>query len=102
VGLTWPTPVKVSDFKDRTSLTCVITGTFSELPRELLRERLNKKGIRVVSGLSKSVDFLVSGSKAGSKLKKARELGLDVLEEVDVRHLLDGDISVEELLTYRQ
>ena len=102
VGLIWPTPVKVIAFKDNSTLTCVITGTFPGLPRALLKERLNAKGIRVASGLSKSVDFLIAGTKAGSKLKKARKLGLDILEETDLTLLLSDEISIDELLQYRQ
>ena len=97
-GLVWPTPVKVNVIKYDLTLTCVITGTFSELPRELLKERLNSRGIRVVSALSKKVDFLVTGTKAGSKLKKAKELGLHILREGDVRLLLNDEISADQLL----
>ena len=101
-GLVWPTPVKVKTIKHDVKLTCVITGTFSELPRELLKERLNTKGIRVVSALSKNVDFLVTGTKAGSKLKKAKELGLHILNEGDVRLLLNDEISADQLLKNQQ
>ena len=102
VGLIWPTPAKTDAFKNKATLTCVITGTFPELPRELLKERLNAKGIRVVSTLSKSVDFLVTGAKAGSKLKKARDLGIRVLEEADARLLLNDEISVDQLPKYHK
>ena len=102
VGLIWPTPAKMDTPKNKARLTCVITGTFTELPRELLKERLNTKGIRVVSTLSKSVDFLVMGAKAGSKLKKARELGIHILEEADVRLLLNDKISVDQLPKHHQ
>ena len=102
MGLIWPTPAKTDAFKNKATLTCVITGTFPELPRELLKERLNAKGIRVVSTLSKSVDFLVTGAKAGSKLKKARDLGIRVLEEADARLLLNDEISVDQLPKYHK
>ena len=102
VGLIWPTPAKMDTPKNKAGPTCVITGTFTELPRELLKERLNTKGIRVVSTLSKSVDFLVMGAKAGSKLKKARELGIHILEEADVRLLLNDEISVNQLPKHHQ
>ncbi len=102
VGLIWPTPAKTDAFKNKATLTCVITGTFPELPRELLKERLNAKGIRVVSTLSKSADFLVAGAKAGSKLKKARDLGIRVLEEADARLLLNDEISVDQLPKYHK
>lgn len=102
VGLIWPTPAKIDVLKNKVRLSCVITGTFPELPRELLKERLNTKGIRVVSTLSRSVDFLVTGTKPGSKLKKARELGVHILEEADVRLLLNDEISVDQLPKYHQ
>ena len=102
VGLIWPTPAKMDALKDKATLTCVITGTFPELPREVLKEKLNAKGIRVVSTLSKGVDFLVTGAKAGSKLKKARDLGIHVLEEADTRLLLNDEISVGQLAKYHQ
>jgi DNA ligase (NAD+) len=101
-GLVWPTPAKVIASDDQPSLTCIITGSFPGLSREQLKERLNTRGIRVVTSLSKNVDFLVAGDKAGSKLKKARELGLPILQELDVKLLLDNEISTGELLSYRQ
>lgn len=101
-GLVWPTPAKVIASDDQPSLTCIITGSFPGLSREQLKERLNTRGIRVVTSLSKNVDFLVAGDKAGSKLKKARELGLPILQEIDVKLLLDDEISTGELLSYRQ
>lgn len=60
--------------------TFVITGTFS-IPREQIKEILeNAYQARVVNTISKKVDYLLCGKEAGSKLTKAKELGISVIE----------------------
>ena len=66
----------------------VITGSFTGIARSQLKEELIRVGARVSSSVSKRTDFLVTGEKPGSKLKKALDLGVEVLEEDDVLRIL--------------
>jgi len=63
-----------------TGRTFVITGTLS-VPREEVAERIRTLGGKVTGSVSKSTDYLVAGAEAGSKLAKAEELGIPVLDE---------------------
>jgi len=68
-------------------LTFVITGTLSR-PRPELRERLEQLGATVSGSVSARTSYLVAGSDAGSKLVKARELGVEVLDEAGLERLV--------------
>ncbi len=61
--------------------TLVLTGTLSAMTRNEAKERILAAGGKVTSSLSGKTDFLVAGEKAGSKLEKARSLGVTVLSE---------------------
>ena len=66
----------------------VITGSFSTIARSQLKEELIRVGARVSSSVSSKTDYLVAGDKPGSKLSKANELGIQILEEAEVLSLL--------------
>ena len=59
----------------------LFTGTLSQMSRNEAKQLVKDLGGRVVSGLSKKVTHLVAGEKAGSKLKKAAEMGVTVVDE---------------------
>ena len=59
----------------------VFTGTLEEMTRAEAKRLVERLGGRVVSASSKQIDFLIAGDKAGSKRKKAEELGVTVLDE---------------------
>jgi DNA ligase (NAD+) len=61
--------------------TVVLTGTLAGLTREQAKEEVERRGGKVSGSVSKKTDFLVAGEDAGSKLKKAAELGVKVLDE---------------------
>ncbi len=65
----------------------VITGTLSE-PRSYYVEKLEAAGGTFTSSVSKNTDYVLAGEEAGSKLEKARELGIPVLDEVSFEELL--------------
>ena len=66
----------------------VLTGTLKELGREVAKEEIERRGGRVSGSVSKKTDFVVAGEEAGSKLKKAAELGVQVLDEAAFLKLL--------------
>ncbi|WP_028602240.1 NAD-dependent DNA ligase LigA [Ottowia thiooxydans] len=68
--------------------TFVLTGTFPTLSREQAKEMLEAAGAKVAGSVSKKTHYVVAGAEAGSKLEKARELGLTVLDEAGMLSLL--------------
>ncbi len=70
--------------------TFVITGTLPTLSRDDAKEMIESRGGKVAGSVSKKTDWLVAGAEAGSKLAKATELGIAVLDEAGLVKLLDG------------
>ncbi len=68
--------------------TFVVTGTLANYGRDDIEELIAKLGGRAASSVSKKTDFVVAGEKAGSKLDKARQLGIPVLSEEEFTELL--------------
>jgi DNA ligase (NAD+) len=58
-----------------------LTGTLAELAREAAQEEITRRGGRVTGSVSKKTDYVVAGEDSGSKLKKANDLGITVLDE---------------------
>ena len=63
--------------------TFVLTGTLSTLSRSDAEARIKQRGGKASGSVSKKTDYVVAGENAGSKLDKARELGVPVLTEAD-------------------
>jgi len=76
-------------------LTVVITGTLPTLSRSQATELIEAQGGRVTSGVSKSTDFVVVGEDAGSKLEKARALGVETIDEAELLRRAGGNRSEE-------
>jgi DNA ligase (NAD+) len=70
--------------------TFVLTGTLPTLSREQAKEMLEAAGARVAGSVSKKTDYVVAGVEAGSKLDKARELDVAVIDEAGLQALLGG------------
>lgn len=70
--------------------TFVLTGTFPTLSRDEAKELIEAAGGRVSGSVSKKTDYVVAGEEAGSKLVKAGELGLTILDEAGLTALLAG------------
>jgi DNA ligase (NAD+) len=68
--------------------TFVLTGTLATMTREDATSALEQLGARVAGSVSKKTHYVVAGSEAGSKLEKARQLGVEVLDEDAFRHLI--------------
>lgn len=66
------------------ALTFVLTGTLPTLTREDARQRIESAGGKVVGSVSKKTNYVVAGAEAGSKLDKARALGIPVIEEQEL------------------
>jgi DNA ligase (NAD+) len=68
--------------------TFVLTGTLPTLSREEAKELIEARGGKVAGSVSKKTDYVVAGVEAGSKLSKAQDLGVTILDETQFRGLL--------------
>lgn len=73
-----------------TGQTFVITGTLPGFSRESAKEFIQLNGGKVTDSVTKKTDYLVAGESAGSKLEKARELGVKVIDEARLRSMAAG------------
>jgi DNA ligase (NAD+) len=80
-GITWPDVVTAARAGGLAGKSFVLTGTLETLSRDAAGEAIQKLGGKVSGSVSKKTDYLVAGKEAGSKLKKAEELGIAVLDE---------------------
>jgi DNA ligase (NAD+) len=69
-------------------LTFVLTGTLPHLSREDAKAKIESAGGRVSGSVSKKTNYVVAGEDAGSKLDKARQLGVNVIDETALEELL--------------
>ncbi len=70
--------------------TLVLTGTLPTLSRDQAKDLIEAAGGKVAGSVSKKTSYLVAGAEAGSKLDKALELGVAVLDEAGLKDLLNG------------
>jgi DNA ligase (NAD+) len=68
--------------------TVVLTGTLPTLSREQATEMIETAGGKTSGSVSKKTDFVLAGEDAGSKLTKAQELGVTILDETQFRKML--------------
>jgi DNA ligase (NAD+) len=68
--------------------TIVVTGTLKQYKRDEIEELIRKFGGRASGSVSKKTDFVVAGDEAGSKLEKAKQLGVKVIDEDEFARLI--------------
>lgn len=90
LGIHWPTVTKVAVNTDNPFFgkTVVLTGTLTTMGREEAKAKLLALGAKVAGSVSAKTDYVIAGSEAGSKLTKANELGVSVLEEEQLVQML--------------
>lgn len=91
IGIHWPAPVMIvveeidSPFAGK---TVVLTGSLSQMSRDDAKARLIALGAKVSGSVSKKTDMVIAGEAAGSKLAKAQELDIPVIDEAEMLRLL--------------
>ena len=83
-GLNFTEPRAVAAGGALSGKTVVITGTLPTMSRTKATELIESAGGRVTGSVSKSTDFLLAGEEAGSKLDKAKSLGVEVIDEAEL------------------
>jgi len=93
IGIHWPevqviVPEEIdSPFAGK---TVVLTGSLTVLSRDEAKDRLTALGAKVSGSVSKKTDLVIAGEAAGSKLAKAQELGIEVIDEAEMIRRLDA------------
>lgn len=91
-GVAWheTDPLPISEEGKLAGKTFVLTGTLENMSRNDAKDLIQAAGAKVTGSVSKKTDFLVAGAKAGSKLTKAQNLGIAILNEAELGKLLSG------------
>ena len=94
LGVHWPKAEKkmINQEHPLFGKTVVLTGTLNTMGREEAKAKLLALGAKVSGSVSNKTDYVVAGSEAGSKLIKATELGVNVLDEEQLTHLLNNQL----------
>lgn len=88
-GVSWPAAQSAKpEALPLDGKTFVLTGTLESMTRDEARERIEQAGGKVTGSVSSKTDYVVVGADPGSKLKKAQELGVEVIDEVGLGRLI--------------
>jgi len=88
VKIIYPERAVVSENSNVSGKVFVLTGTLATMSRDKAKEKIEELGGKVTGSVSKKTDYVVAGEEAGSKLKKAQELGVRVLGEGEFLEML--------------
>lgn len=91
VNLTYKGQMAANTNSPFSGKTVVITGSFNNFNRQELTTKLENLGAKVTGSVSQKTDLVVAGADAGSKLSKAQELGISVINEEELTKLLEGE-----------
>ena len=83
VNMSQPRTAPVADDNPVSGKTFVVTGTLEGFERKEIEATIKQLGGKATGSVSKKTDFLIAGEKAGSKLDKAKKLGVPVLTEAE-------------------
>ena len=72
-------------------MTIVVTGTLEKLDRRQAEALIESLGGKAAGSVSKKTDYVIAGAEAGSKLEKAQQLGVTVIDEAEFLRLLKGE-----------
>ncbi len=92
-GVSMTSPIRRKEKGLLAGKTIVVTGTLASYKRDEIKELIASLGGRASSSVSKKTDFVVAGEEAGSKLDKARTLGVQVLTEAEFDALIGGAVA---------
>jgi len=88
-GVSWPSVIKAENSpQPLAGMTFVLTGTLESMQREEAEDALRALGAKASGSVSKNTSYVVAGRDAGSKLRKAEELGVPVLDEDALKRIL--------------
>jgi DNA ligase (NAD+) len=90
LGVTMSEPKSVATGGAFKGMTFVVTGTLPTLSRAAATELIESQGGRVTSGVSKATTAVVVGEDAGSKLEKAKALGIETIDEAELQRRASG------------
>jgi DNA ligase (NAD+) len=88
-GLTWPDLTRRATNLPLAGFTFVLTGTLTRLKRDEAEDALRALGAKASGSVSKKTHYVVAGADAGAKLAKAQELGVRVLDEMQLIEILE-------------
>ena len=94
-GLSFTQELRTRAVGPLAGLTFVLTGTFPVLKREEAKALIEEAGGKVAGSVSKKTSVVVAGEEAGSKLDKARELGVEVIDEAELRSIVSRAFGTE-------
>ncbi len=88
LGVTWDEEIS-REYKPLEGQVIVITGTLENYSRQELKEKLELLGATVSGSVSKGTSMVIVGESPGSKLKRARDLGVKIFSEIDLKDFLE-------------
>ncbi|MGP4123481.1 MAG: NAD-dependent DNA ligase LigA [Sodalis sp. (in: enterobacteria)] len=92
IGIHWPAPITTSASVENNPFAgkiIVLTGSLSTLSRDETKDRLVALGARVSRSISSKTDLLIAGEAAGSKLSKAQQLNIPIMDEAEIMRFLE-------------